>query len=249
MEKDTLLKSLAINHPVSHLPHKSQYRQRQLQIKQSLVNEAISWPGEKEEGKYIFTKVWENDGYSIQFGKYGKEYYRERKRNVNDMVPRIFKDGSEIFFDASFRAVFKLVEEQHRRNNDDVILTLACLFVRDAFLVDHKQIGDKFRYIPPAEAVSFLQETIGLHYEVPVEVFLHYIDAIAWQEDVKYYTLGYNQKEDIGRTNNLLTYARFCACLLKRASWAEMLNRYSMGVSPLPKSDIHTVFPELNTKY
>lgn len=249
MDKDTLLRALAINHPLSYQPHTSQHRQRQLQIKQSLVDEAISWPGEKEEGKYIFTKVWENDGYSIQFGKYGKEYYREHRRNVNDMVPRIFKDGSEIVFDASFRAVFRLVEEQYHRNNDDVILTLACLFVRDAFLVDHKQTGDKFRYTPPAEAISFLQSAIGLHYGIPVEVFLHYIDAIAWQEDVKYYTLGYNQKEDIGRTNNLLTYARFCACLLKRASWAEMLNRYSMGVSPLPKGDIHTVFPELNTKY
>ena len=85
---------------------------------------------------------------------------------------------------------------------------------------------------PPIEATSFLQETIGKHYEIPIEVFLHYIDAIAWQEDVKYYTLGRGVNTDIGRTNNLLTYAHFCACLLKRAHWAEMLNRYSMGVSP-----------------
>lgn len=80
-------------------------------------------------------------------------------------------------------------------------------------------------------------------------MFLHYIDAIAWQEDVKYYTLGRGVNTDIGRTNNLLTYAHFCACLLKRAHWADMLNRYSMGVSPLPKANIPEAFPELNAGY
>lgn len=165
------------------------------------------------------------------------------------MVPRIFQDGKEQELDASFRAVFKLIEKQFDCNNNDVIVTLACLFIRNAFLIDHKEAGGKFRHAPPIEATSFLQETIGKHYEIPIEVFLHYIDAIAWQEDVKYYTLGRGVNTDIGRTNNLLTYAHFCACLLKRAHWADMLNRYSMGVSPLPKANIPEAFPELNAGY
>lgn len=165
------------------------------------------------------------------------------------MVPRIFQDGKEQELDASFRAVFKPIEKQFDCNNNDIIVTLACLFIRNAFLIDHKEAGDKFRYAPPIEATSFLQETIGKHYEIPIEVFLHYIDAIAWQEDVKYYTLGRGVNTDIGRTNNLLTYAHFCACLLKRAHWADMLNRYSMGVSPLPKANIPEAFPELNAGY
>ena len=247
--KSELLKSLAINRPISYTPQNGEYRKHQLHVKESLIKEAISWPDDKEKDKYIYTNVWENDGYSIQFGKYGKEYYRVNRQNVNDMVPRIFQEGEEQELDASFRAVFKLIEKQFDCNNNDVIVTLACLFIRNAFLIDHKEAGDKFRYAPPIEATSFLQETIGKHYEIPIEVFLHYIDAIAWQEDVKYYTLGRGVNTDIGRTNNLLTYAHFCACLLKRAHWADMLNRYSMGVSPLPKANITEAFPELNAGY
>ena len=56
------------------------------------------------------------------------------------------KDGKEQELDASFRAVFKLIEKQFDSNNNDVIVTLACLFIRNAFLIDHKEAGGKFRY-------------------------------------------------------------------------------------------------------
>ena len=247
--EDALTKTLAIGRPISYSLPTNEYRKRQLAIKQSLIDEAVSWPGDTEEGKFIFTEVWSGYGYSVKFGKYGKEYYRINRRNVNDMMPAVFKDGNRMTFDASFRAIFRLVEEQYRCHNYDTIITLACIFVREAFLVDHKPVGDKYRYAPPCDAVGYLQETIGKHKDVPIEVFLHYIDAIAWQEDVKYNTLGKSVTSDIGMTNNMLTYAHFCACLLGRASWAEMLNKYSMGVSPLRKADIASVFPELDITY
>lgn len=47
----------------------------------------------------------------------------------------------------------------------------------------------------------------------------------------------------------MLTYARFIACLLGRSSYAEMLNKFSMGVSALPKAEIAATFPELRTSY
>lgn len=137
---------MAINRPVSYTPQNGKYRKHQLYVKESLIKEAISWPGDKEKDKYIYTSVWDDDGYSIQFGKYGKEYYRVNRQNVNDMVPRIYKEGEEQELDASFRAVFKLIEKQFDSNNNDVIVTLACLFIRNAFLIDHKEAGGKFRY-------------------------------------------------------------------------------------------------------
>lgn len=212
--EEALSRALAIGRPISYSPPTNKYRQRQLAIKQSLINEAVSWPGDQEEGKFIFTEVWSGYGYSVKFGKYGKEYYRTIRRNVNDMMPAVFKDGEMVTFDASFRAIFRLVEEQYRCHNYDTIITLACIFVREAFLVDHKRVGSTYRYYPPCEAVEYLQSTIGKHKDVPIEAFLHYIDAIAWQEDVKYHTLGYTVNKDNGRTNNMLTYANFCACLL-----------------------------------
>lgn len=89
----------------------------------------------------------------------------------------------------------------------------------------------------------------GDHAGIPIEAFLMYVDAIAWQEDVKYTTLGKTITSDVGRKNNMLTYARFIACLLGRSSYAEMLNKFSMGVSNLQKNEIATTFPELNTSY
>lgn len=67
--KSELLKSLAINRPISYTPQNGEYRKHQLHVKESLIKEAISWPDDKEKDKYIYTNVWENDGYSIQFGK------------------------------------------------------------------------------------------------------------------------------------------------------------------------------------
>ena len=92
--EDALTKTLAIGRPISYSLPTNEYRKRQLAIKQSLIDEAVSWPGDTEEGKFIFTEVWSGYGYSVKFGKYGKEYYRINRRNVNDMMPAVFKDGN-----------------------------------------------------------------------------------------------------------------------------------------------------------
>lgn len=248
--RQDVLDSLAINREISYTPRSGKYRKHQLAVKESLINEAISWPGDPIKGKYVFTKVWEHGNFSVKFGKYGLEYYREgAKKNINDMMPVVFEDSSIKEFDASFTAIFKLIENLHRDGDTDSIIVLACLFIRDAFLVDHKLVDNHYRYIPPQVAIDFLTEQVGSHLDIPIEAFLQYVDAIAWQEDVKYFTRGYSISVDTGRTNNLLTYARFCACLLNRCYFADLLNRYSMGTSPLPKGEIATTFPELKTKY
>ena len=123
------------------------------------------------------------------------------------------------------------------------------MFVRNAFLVDHIHTEQGYRYIIPNAALEYLKEQVNTHADIPIEPFLMYVDAIAWQEDVKYTTLGKKITSDIGRKNNMLTYARFIACLLGRSSYAEMLNKFSMGVSALPKNEISTTFPELQTNY
>lgn len=244
-----VLSSLAINRSISYSPSSNKYRQQQLRVKSALIEEAISWPGDIVEGQFIFTKVWQRGIWSVELGKFGKEYYREDRPNRNDMLPCVFKNGTKTTFDASFRAIFRLAENLFNAGKNESLIALGCLFVRDAFLVDHQFDGTHYRYCPPTAIIQKLMTDIGDYKGVPIDAFLQYVDAIAWQEDVKYTTLGKPITSDVGRTNNMLTYARFCACLLGRSSYAEMLNKYSMGVSALPKSDISTVFPELNTTY
>ena len=243
------IKSVAINRPIAHSKN-AQYRDAEIAMKQSLIKEAIAYQGTTPKGNFIFTKIWEGDNYSVQFGKYGKEYYREgNKRNVNDMSPTIFRNDEKCEYDASFRAIFRLSENLKKAGDTKSLILLGCLFVRNAFLVDHKQTDAGYRYVIPQPALDYLKAHVNEHANIPIEVFLMYVDAIAWQEDVKYTTLGKPITSDVGRKNNMLTYARFIACLLGRSSYAEMLNKFSMGVSALPKNEIATTFSELKTIY
>lgn len=243
------INSLAINRPIAH-SNNAQYRNDEINMKQSLIAEAISYPGNTTQGKFKYTTIWKNDEYAIKFGKFGKEYYREgNKRNINDMAPTIFKNNKICEYDASFRAIFRLSENLKNNNDLNSLLILGCLFIRNAFLVDHKKTNKGYRYVIPRLALDYLTKHVGNHAGIPIEVFLMYVDAIAWQEDVKYTTLGKKITDDVGRKNNMLTYARFIACLLGRSSYAEMLNKFSMGVSNLPKKEIPQTFPELKTSY
>lgn len=243
------LESLAINRPIAHSGN-AKYRDAELDMKRDLIDEAISYPGSTPQGNLTYTTIWEEGNYAVKFGKYGKEYYREgEKRNVNDMAPTIFKNGQVCEFDASFRAIFRLSESLKNKGDETSLIILGCLFIRNAFLVDHTKTTNGYRYVIPLPALNYLKEHVIEHAGIPIDAFLMYVDAIAWQEDVKYTTRGKGLTSDIGRKNNMLSYARFVACLLGRSSYAEMLNKFSMGVSPLPKSEIARAFPELKTTY
>jgi hypothetical protein len=243
------LASLAINRPIAH-SNNAKYRNAEISMKQALIDEAVSYPGTTPRNNLTYTQIWSNGVFAVKFGKYGKEYYREgEKRNVNDMAPTIFQNNEVCDYDASFRAIFRLCENLKNNGDRESLLLLGCLFVRNAFLVDHVSTKQGYRYVIPEYALSYLNEHVHTHADIPIEPFLMYVDAIAWQEDVKYTTLGKPITSDIGRKNNMLTYARFVACLLERSSFAEMLNKFSMGVSPLPKTEIEVAFPELKTTY
>lgn len=240
--------ALAIKRPIAHLKNEK-YRKEELTIKQALIDEAISYPGETKKDKLIYTEIWSNGEYAVKFGKFGKEFYRAFRQNVNDMAPTIFRNGVICEHDASFRAIFRLSEDLKKAGDFNSLVILGCLFVRNAFLVDHHLTEKGYRYQIPANALDYLREHVVEHAGIPIEVFLMYVDAIAWQEDVKYNTFGKSITSDVGRKNNMLTYARFIACLLERSSYAEMLNKFSMGVSALPKKEIAVVYKELKTSY
>ena len=83
---------------------------------------------------------------------------------------------------------------------------------------------------------------------IDTEVYLRYVDIIAWNEDVKYWTLEYDLKKGPGRQNNMLTYAHIAAVLLGKSSLSSLCMSLirGLGVAPIPVNEIKTVFTELN---
>ena len=240
------IESIAINRSID------ENNARELMIKVALINEAVLYPGDPSKGNLIYTEIWKSGEYSVKFGKYGKEYDRPgNKKNPYDMVPKIFKNDEICKLNPSFKAIFLLSEKLKQENDDKSLLILACLFIRNAFLIDHVQNSEGYyRYKIPTIALNYLIQNVGSHENIPIEAFLMYVDAIGWQEDVKYVkSRGVSPNSDIGRKNNMLTYVHFIACLLGRISFADMLAKFNFGVSPLDKKKIAETFPELKTSY
>ena len=135
------------------------------------------------------------------------------------------------------------------RTNREKITLLISLFFRCAYMMDHKKNDDDvYRYIPDDEITNYLLDSIPQIHNIPSDVFLHYIDAIALNEDVKYYTLGKieNFKEGTGRINNLMTQIYVMSVMIEKISIGELAAEFSRhGVSPLSKRKVLELYPAL----
>lgn len=222
-----------------------------------LINEAISWDGCTIQGQYKEHVIWESadKAFRVSARKYGKEYYElvkwadgHMEHNPNDMKPSLFHNGTEINTLASFDDIFRFLEEIYFLDSE-VARVLGCLIYRNAYLLDYKKEGNTFRFNPPAEALDYISQRIPEWEGISIEAYLRYLDVISWNEDVKYYSLGYDVlKQGIGRTNNLLTYAHLLAVLMGKASLFKLCGSFSrppVGVSAIPKQAAHDAFPEL----
>ena len=228
--------------------------------KQELIKEAISWSGKTVKGTFDFHEIWESKDlrYKVSLGKYGKEFYLDtikwkdgsQGNNPNDMHPTVFVDGVEKEFDGSFDHVFNFFQDVSKVS-EDALRVLGCLMYRNALLVDHIKVDGHYRYFPPQEAIKFVLDKFPIYDGISTEAYLHYLEAIAWNEDVKYSTLGFDVKDGTGRTNNMKTYAHVIAVLLGKASLSKLCSSFSrppVGVSPIPNVTAQEAFPELNLK-
>jgi len=217
------------------------------------IKEAISWPIGTFENKE-YTTIWSGEqGYEIKLGKPGKESQTNYagQLNIHDMRPDIFHQGENLNLAATFGNVIYDLEEVARTDRYCVEL-LAVLFFRSAFLLDHKEHRDEtnkvfFRYEPNLEVVKYITERIPELHGMPPIVFLQYIDAIALNEDVKYYSKGKNLKhQNTGGKNNYLTYVMITAVMtgdLPISAIASKLLR--SNVSAISNKDALNVLPHL----
>ena len=222
--------------------------------KERLIQEGIALSGNPGMGEYDFHTRWtsEDGRFKVGVGKYGKEYYLQTIRwqdghkgnNPNDMRPTVWIDGVEKEFDGSFDHVFNFFQKVSKISNE-ALEVLGCLMFRNAFLIDH---DEDLRYTPPREAVDFLNTHIPDYDGISVETYLQYIEMIAWNEDVKYSTLGYDVHSGTGRTNNMLTYVHIISILLGKGSLSKLCSSFSrppVGVSPITTQLAEETFPDL----
>ncbi len=220
------------------------------------VSEAIAWEGgsQDERVKYV---IWQEDEYKVSLNKPGKEaapdYNRCRYKdgrsgnNPNDMFPMV-KKGGEQSKSISFAEVFRnlLVFMDNKRAGE----IFGALLVRSAFMADHIQDREgNWRYLPPKDALSELEKLFPVMYNISTTAFLHYLDALAWNEDVKYHTLGYDiLAGGYGRVNNLMTYANLVAAAIGKVDFGQVIGGFARppaGVSAISRSKSFEAFRDL----
>ena len=228
--------------------------------KTQMISEAISWSGNEDRELFDVHDIWESDDkhYKVSLGKFGKEYYLNtikwkdghQGNNPNDMRPTVFVNGVEKEFDGSFDHVFNFFQDVSKVS-EEALRVLGCIMFRNSLLADHiKDDNGHYRFTPSKEAMGIVTSHFPIYDGISTEAYIHYLEAIAWNEDVKYYTLGYDvMGQGTGRTNNMKTYAHIIAVLLGKASLSKLCSSFSrppVGVSPIPTTTATNAFPELN---
>lgn len=225
----------------------------------SIINEAITWPKGPDQEHKVPTTLFSSGLYVVRLSKPGKEAAPEydnarykdgiKGNNPNDMRPEIVINGKLLEKNATFVDVFEELQKIHLTSPEGIRL-VACLLGRSAYMADHVEMSPgKWRYSPPTELLDRLKILIPEAFGVPIEVFLHYLDALALNEDVKYHTLGYDVTTGTGRRNNLLTCVNVIAVLLGKvgiASFAGSFARPPVGISAISLKKMREIFPELN---
>ncbi len=202
-----------------------------------------------KDKKMHYHTLWKEDGYEVGVGKPGKEAERTIP-NENDMWPYIKKGDNFEGKSASFKDIFTELEYMSNKSRHSLEL-LGCLLSRSAFMLDHEIIDDKVVYSPPKIILDEILKDIISVFNVPLIVFLQYLDAIALNEDVKYQrrlnSKGKSYSKSAGRPNNLLTCAHLIAVLLGRATIVDFGVGFAQqrGVSAISPKMLSSCFPML----
>lgn len=250
------LDNLVINQKIDD----NEFRQKVFDKRVELIKIAEGWSGLDERGSYIFHNVWRSNdnNYVVSLGKYGKEYYQPGTtghgvKNCNDMRPSIIKDGQVLMsVKGGFDDIFRLMERCKEDGKEDVLRAFAILFFRNALLLDHSIVDGKYYYNPDSGLIDYICSEFPSWEDVPMDVYIRFLDAIGYNEDVKYYTKGKLEKtKGIGRENNMRTYAYVICCILGYEKWSPCIYNLMkhFGVAPITNEMMGRHFPELELSY
>jgi hypothetical protein len=229
-----------------------------LPLRREAIAEAKSWPSGPSPDRQVPAEVYRSGSYTVALCKPGKESpityqgcrHKEgmKTNNPNDMTPRVFVGQEQHQSLPTFTDVFE--DLQHIGRSDAVALELVgSLFFRGAFMLDFVRTSEgRLRWVPAAKVQDRILETIPNVGDLPTDVWMHQVMALALNEDVKYDTLGYDIKQGLGRENPPFACAHIVAVFLDRASLAKFAGSFArppVGVSALPKTKGPEFFPAL----
>ena len=132
----------------------------------------------------------EHQGLVVAVGKPGKEAAGYGRPNPNDMLPSVLQDGVPLSFLASFYDIFREFQHlgvAHEGRAPEVVLELVgALLFRSAFMLDHRNVGDGWRWSPPESVMDILESASPFVAEppLPIRVYLFLVEALALNEDV-----------------------------------------------------------------
>ncbi len=158
------------------------------------------------------------------------------------MNPHIIIAGERREKNLTFGDMFEMVETLMRADLFGLEILGMQLF-RGAFMLDHKKNSEgNWRLNIPEPIMGMLEERIPMVTDIPIGVFICFLDVLGLNEDVKVYTLGYSDlKHDYGRPNTLLTFTHLIAVFLHRRSLAKFAGAFArapIGIAPIPKTKI-----------
>lgn len=184
------------------------------------IEEAIAFKSGtiKNRKKHLISSL--PNGKESYFLKPGKETLR-KVPNVYDMLPNVGVNGISETESWAFEKIWEYLLKISIISQSTFKKVLVLLY-RNCFLLDHQEIKKgKFRYLPSKEISDYINniEKFVLKdgfrdkfktKEIGLFEFLHFVDLLAWNEDVKYHIVNgqpdfvkYDKK--VGRINTILT--------------------------------------------
>ena len=177
---------------------------------------------------------------------YHRDGSKRKMSNHNDALPIVTKQGARVWEkELTFEEIFDLIHQCFHKDKDGLIILAALLFnMAFCFLHEEEKTaqGAPKLKIPPY-TLSMLREKIGTvsHKEIgdiPIDVFVHFIDILATNEDAKVHALGLKEFKANGRTNTILTCVNVIAVILGEQSFIKFASTMGRnnGMAPISQT-------------
>ncbi|MDD2890321.1 MAG: hypothetical protein PHE49_06750 [bacterium] len=174
------------------------------------IQEALGWVTGtiQSQARHVITVI--PNGMEVYFLKPGKETLRQKVTNPNDMTPCVGSADAPYGFDEIWKQLSKVSVFDL-----DVFKKVLILLYRNAYFLDHEEVSPGLiRYNPNSDIRNYIQTLegqVGQFMGYGLLGFLHFMDILGWNEDVKYHvenrtpTFSPRGKWKNGRINTLLT--------------------------------------------
>jgi len=223
-------------------PYTTSEKEQFLEIKRSLIIEAIAFPSGVTD-KRVKTTVNKIDGTEAAFLKPGKEASRKTP-NAYDMYPLVTCGEKEVTPKFSFSDIWDYLLKVFLIHKGTFVKSLVLLY-RLCYFNDHCCQNEKWRYSPSVQILKLIHDLDALvlkegfadkfKEEEPLTLLqlLMFADILAWNEDVKYHApkgkpyFNSISESKIGRTNTILSV--ISASLLISEFIEDIVNKTQTG--------------------